>query len=824
MSADSGTFDYWDHGELSPAAGGGADAGGFDYWDHGEIPGVAPGSAAGGTAVTGTETATGSDTATITVSFTVTETAVGSDGQTVSSDTDFTVTETAAGADAATIVASFLVTETATGSDTATITVSFTVTETAAGVDSQTAGETVSGGTVDAGTFDYWDHGEIVGAGGGADAGTFDYWDHGEIPGVAPGSSGPPTTTVTPATVGAVATVPAVSVSAGDTITVAADVVAAVASVHTPTISLSQTATPSAVAAVASVLAPTIIATSAYAAEVLGDSPLVYWKLDEPSGTSAADATGNGYTGTYPGTVTLSDTALVQGSGGSASNASFAGQIASSATTTNFNTALMSVEMWTRPQAGAFTGDQYSVKLSATGGTSNRWSVSIYGLKRVRVLVGASQVASWDYYFDSRLPYHVVVTHDGTNFKAYVNGVSQGTVTAAISGTGSKALIVGGFGVGTGTYSAMYSDVAVYDYVLTGTQVGDHYTLGNDGSTITHNAYTDHILVDVPILAWSMDEIRGSVADDDADQRASTPITGGYLPGYVNDATLWAVNETGLVHEGTAIRNTGTTLNTQHVTDHPFGLNVGSDGSAEGWFQIHGTPTQNLRIYQIENTANTLIWGLRITSDLSKIFLCGPGYNTGLNPVGYSYAFATDTTYHIVAAVSETGGFINVEMFVNGTSLGTDGVFVTNYGDIFYVGYPTTGSDYTIDQVAYYDYTLTSAQIRDHYGAGLGNPTPFTVAAFASVPAVTITGATPGTTASPATVAAVASVPTPTISTFSTETFPITEEEYQAQLLADGTLATSGAVVFVGSTNCIDPYRIIPIYDGKVVVFGRGTT
>ena len=36
-----------------------------------------------------------------------------------------------------------------------------------------------------------------------------------------------------------------------------------------------------------------------YAAAVLADSPTAFWPLSETSGTSAADATGNGHTGTY---------------------------------------------------------------------------------------------------------------------------------------------------------------------------------------------------------------------------------------------------------------------------------------------------------------------------------------------------------------------------------------------------------------------------------------------------------------------------------------------------------------------------------------------
>lgn len=44
------------------------------------------------------------------------------------------------------------------------------------------------------------------------------------------------------------------------------------------------------------------------ATEVLADSPLAYYQLQETGGTSATDSSGNGHTGTYEGSPTLGDT------------------------------------------------------------------------------------------------------------------------------------------------------------------------------------------------------------------------------------------------------------------------------------------------------------------------------------------------------------------------------------------------------------------------------------------------------------------------------------------------------------------------------------
>lgn len=54
-----------------------------------------------------------------------------------------------------------------------------------------------------------------------------------------------------------------------------------------------------------------VISSVTYADEVLSDSPLVYWRLGEASGTTATDSSGNGRDGTYVGSPTLGATSLI---------------------------------------------------------------------------------------------------------------------------------------------------------------------------------------------------------------------------------------------------------------------------------------------------------------------------------------------------------------------------------------------------------------------------------------------------------------------------------------------------------------------------------
>jgi len=67
------------------------------------------------------------------------------------------------------------------------------------------------------------------------------------------------------------------------------------------------------IAVVALCLAASIASAQDYATEVLGLSPVGYWRLGEPSGSTATDLSTNGNDGTYSGSVTLGQTGALIG-------------------------------------------------------------------------------------------------------------------------------------------------------------------------------------------------------------------------------------------------------------------------------------------------------------------------------------------------------------------------------------------------------------------------------------------------------------------------------------------------------------------------------
>ena len=85
-----------------------------------------------------------------------------------------------------------------------------------------------------------------------------------------------------------------------------------------------------------------------YATEVLADSPAVYWRLDETSGTTATDASGNANHGTYGSGVTLDQIPLIN------AGRSIVGAATSPAAVDGldlFESTVLSVEVWTKISA-----------------------------------------------------------------------------------------------------------------------------------------------------------------------------------------------------------------------------------------------------------------------------------------------------------------------------------------------------------------------------------------------------------------------------------------------------------------------------------------
>ncbi len=227
-----------------------------------------------------------------------------------------------------------------------------------------------------------------------------------------------------------------------------------------------------------------------YPTTILNDHPAAYYRLEETSGSTAVDATGNGLTATYnfsstsspqlglPGITTNS--ILFNGGGSDYGNVDVpASPLITPIAPDGSNSAPFSCEMWVQPTV--IQGD-YSVPLEVAA-YPRGWNFYIrpegfFTLDmRPPVFLTASeipiQVLQW---------YHLAMTFDGTNALFYVNGIVHGPANATgfLPAIGIDAHIGSGQGATFLPLAGGADEVAFYTNVLTASQIQNHYAVGTN--------------------------------------------------------------------------------------------------------------------------------------------------------------------------------------------------------------------------------------------------------------------------------------------------------------------------------------------------------
>ena len=215
-----------------------------------------------------------------------------------------------------------------------------------------------------------------------------------------------------------------------------------------------------------------------YSAEVLADSPTIYWRLDETSGTTATDASGGGLDGTYQNTPTLGVAGAVD-DGTAITVAPASSEYVNRASVTGLASSSFSVELWMKKrvaglgacgvvQHGPSSSDYnifYFVWQSATQVRAGLWAAGS------DVTVTVTDDALWHHYV---VTYNVatnalLIYRDGTN-------IASGTPGSDYVG-GSSFLQVGtATDTGFGYFDGSLDEFALYLSVLSPTRVLAHYS------------------------------------------------------------------------------------------------------------------------------------------------------------------------------------------------------------------------------------------------------------------------------------------------------------------------------------------------------------
>jgi len=216
-----------------------------------------------------------------------------------------------------------------------------------------------------------------------------------------------------------------------------------------------------------------------YAVEVMIDRPSAYYRLNEMTGTTAADSSGNGRDGTYSGDFTLGQPGALATS--PATSVRLGGGSAIVACPALPRLGTFTAEAWikltgnvTQPGSAAVLSDIYpsNINFVLEIGGNSLWGGHYNGTWHQSPAISL-QTGLW---------YHAVCTFDGTTIILYVNGVQTGTtIDSSAPQTSSAGWRIGRRWDLADFFNGWVDEVAIYDHALTAARVLRHYQAGTTG-------------------------------------------------------------------------------------------------------------------------------------------------------------------------------------------------------------------------------------------------------------------------------------------------------------------------------------------------------
>jgi hypothetical protein len=232
--------------------------------------------------------------------------------------------------------------------------------------------------------------------------------------------------------------------------------------------------------------APVTVAstTAPYSGQVKADFPFFYWRLDEISGTTAADASGNGRTGTYQaGTTRGVAGATSDGDAAVSFNGASNSRVTGNNLTTNPQS--FSIEAWFKTKTN--TGGKLIGFGNSQTGTSSSYDRHIYMTNAGRLvfgvyLNGTHVITSSNSYNDGNW-HHVVARLSPDGMAMYVDGASVGTDTTTTNAQSYNGYWrVGGDNLNgwpsqpsSGNFNGTIDEAAVYSFILPASSVSQHF-------------------------------------------------------------------------------------------------------------------------------------------------------------------------------------------------------------------------------------------------------------------------------------------------------------------------------------------------------------
>lgn len=216
-----------------------------------------------------------------------------------------------------------------------------------------------------------------------------------------------------------------------------------------------------------------------YSAVVLADHPAAYWRMDDTTGTTMADATKNGNNGHYDGIVLPGQPGPFTSDGSTAVgfDGATGGAIVPSSTTLQMN--WVTIELWINKRAHSDYGFYVVKNVVGGGGASTGWFELLNnhnnGRLEFRVTGDVDPVLVSTATLDLNRWYYVVATYDGVVAKLYIDGKLDSTLAAVVSpAQNSDPLYIGRRADGFFT-NAQLAEVAIYPTALSADRIAAHW-------------------------------------------------------------------------------------------------------------------------------------------------------------------------------------------------------------------------------------------------------------------------------------------------------------------------------------------------------------
>ena len=233
-----------------------------------------------------------------------------------------------------------------------------------------------------------------------------------------------------------------------------------------------------------------------YDSTILAEPSLVsYWKLNETSGSAAADSA-NGNPGTYLGGYTLAGAPPGSLLGGSTLFNGSTGNVQVPTAANLHPTAALSIEAWVK--LTGTDGNHHSILEAGYTSQTPPYVDYILGINnsnqfKFGLTTAGAELETYSSSLTAGVWYYVVGTYDGANLKLYINTslVSTTAKTGAVANNNQLVSIARAYrgGYNSEAFGGSVSSAALYSDALTPAQITSHYNAsGNPNVRISQEA------------------------------------------------------------------------------------------------------------------------------------------------------------------------------------------------------------------------------------------------------------------------------------------------------------------------------------------------